>query len=140
MINSDSNSIKRILGIIATKDGGCLVNGISVRYTTEEDSGQFKGFLLKYNPQWHKASIPEILNKVEITIYPNPCSQTLHIDNTQTEIKDISIYDVMGREIKKYSINTTKSTLDVSNLQSGMYFLKITTEHGILTRKVQAIR
>lgn len=75
-----------------------------------------------------------------LSVFPNPANNQITLDNGQTMIKDISIYDIMGREIRKYPINETKSMLDVSNLQSGMYFLKITTEQGILTRKVQVIR
>jgi hypothetical protein len=75
-----------------------------------------------------------------LSVFPNPANEQITLDDGQGVIKDISIYDIMGRKIRKHSINTTKSTLDVSNLQSGMYFLKILTEQGILTRKVQIIR
>jgi len=139
-IKSDSNSIKRIYGILATKDGGCLVNGISVRYATEEDSGQFKGFLLKYNPQWYKASIPEIPATFEIIIYPNPAYNQIIIDNKNFVIRNLIIYNIMGKEIGCSAINATKTNLDVSNLPAGMYVVKINTEQGIVTKKVQIIR
>lgn len=75
-----------------------------------------------------------------LSVFPNPANEQITLDNGQGVIKDISIYDIMERKIRKHSINTTKSTLDVSNFQSGMYFLKILTEQGVLTRKVQIIR
>ena len=46
----------------------------------------------------------------------------------------------MGKEIRRYSVNANKTTLDVSALHSGLYVLKIKTEEGLLTRKIQIIR
>lgn len=75
-----------------------------------------------------------------IEIFPNPASNQLFLNNSDILIHDIFIYNIMGREIRRYSVNAPQKILDVSSLQPGMYFLKITTEHGILTRKVQVIR
>lgn len=78
--------------------------------------------------------------KNNLLLYPNPTNNELIINAGNQTMQTGKIYDVMGKEIKHYSINATESTLDVSNLQPGIYFLKITTEQGIFTRKVQVIR
>lgn len=75
-----------------------------------------------------------------LSVFPNPANEQITLDNGQGMMDELYVYDIMGREIRKHSINATKSTLDISNLQSGMYFLKIITEQGILTRKVQVVR
>ena len=76
----------------------------------------------------------------DIEIFPNPASNQLFINNSDVLLQDIFIYNIMGKEIRRYSVSTTRIILDISNLQPGMYFLKILTEQGILTRKVQIIR
>jgi hypothetical protein len=46
----------------------------------------------------------------------------------------------MGKELKHFIVNATHATFDVSDLQAGMYFLVITTEKGMITKKVQIVR
>lgn len=75
-----------------------------------------------------------------LALYPNPVNDYLTIDNKNTPIKEAYLYNTMGQKVKQISINAPQTTMDVSNLQPGMYFLKIITEQGILTRKVQIIR
>ena len=142
IISEDSNTVKRICGIIATSDGGCLVHGISIRYTYEgsNDTGQFKGFLLKYNPQWQKASVTELPKQYEIAVYPNPASNQIVISGNDVQMLDIFIYTITGQKVKQVVVNATQTTVDVNDLSIGMYILKIKTEQGVLTRKVQIIR
>ncbi|PCJ27667.1 MAG: hypothetical protein COA97_03350 [Flavobacteriales bacterium] len=69
-----------------------------------------------------------------LTIYPNPASQQITIDNKQITIASIEINDITGKLIK--TINPTTNTVDVSDLPSGIYFLQITTANGtIITQK-----
>ncbi|HOF17247.1 MAG TPA: T9SS type A sorting domain-containing protein [Bacteroidales bacterium] len=75
-----------------------------------------------------------------ISIFPNPASDQININAFEANILDVIIYDIMGKEIKRYFVNDNKTTLDVSALQSGLYVLKIKTKEGLLTRKVQIIR
>ena len=65
--------------------------------------------------------IAQILDKKgRISIYPNPTTSVLHIDieNKNTEIK---IYDMLGNVV----LTSYSSQIDVSFLQSGIYFLQI---------------
>ncbi|NLE62333.1 MAG: T9SS type A sorting domain-containing protein [Bacteroidales bacterium] len=141
-IPEDLNTVKRICGIIATSDGGCLVHGISIRYTYEgsNDTGQFKGFLLKYNPQWQKASITELPKQYEIAVYPNPASNQIVISGNEVQMLDVFVYTITGQKVKQVVVNATQTTIDVNDLSVGMYILKINTKQDILTRKVQIIK
>ncbi len=65
-----------------------------------------------------------------VKIYPNPTSSILNIE-TAKQLKSITIYTVLGKVITK----TTTSSIDVSNLKSGMYLLEIEDEEGNLTSK-----
>lgn len=69
------------------------------------------------------------LSKYEI--YPNPANSLLTI-NGNKQIQKIEIYDNKGMKIK---ININNNTLDVSNLSSGIYFIKIYDENNLKTDK-----
>ena len=79
-------------------------------------------------------------NAPAIDVYPNPATDHLCIptisDNSgeiQVQLSDINGLTVLMR---KFVNNGTVTTIDVSNLNSGMYFLRITTGRGSVVRKV----
>lgn len=62
--------------------------------------------------------------KNEIQIYPNPANNYIQINRKgNTEIKNISIYSALGQKI--YSSMFYSETILVSQLPSGIYFVKI---------------
>lgn len=72
-------------------------------------------------------------NNKEIKIHPNPATDNIYIDGIeQNEIKSMSILDMNGREVSTQS----NTTLNINNLSSGIYLLKIETrENFIFTQK-----
>ncbi len=57
-----------------------------------------------------------------VSIYPNPASNVLNIQGID-HIQNVEVYSILGKKVT-VSLNTTLQ-LDVSNLQNGIYFLKI---------------
>ena len=58
-----------------------------------------------------------------IAFYPNPTSSTIHLLSTSTESIAYSILDLNGKEIIQGEF-TRSSTLDLSELTSGTYFIR----------------
>lgn len=67
-----------------------------------------------------------------IAIYPNPTKNTLTITFT-ANIKEISIYNTLGQLLQNFT--KPSKSIDVSNLQSGNYFMKIVTENGVSSQR-----
>jgi PKD repeat protein len=68
-----------------------------------------------------------------IFIYPNPVSNELRIENGEWKIKLVEIYNVIGEKIyfeKLLTGNRKPVTVEVSQLNSGIYFVTITNEEG----------
>jgi hypothetical protein len=62
----------------------------------------------------------------EISIYPNPASSVLNIDNKSNEsVTAISIYNVNGSLVKEVKSATSLQSISVAELQNGIYFVKI---------------
>lgn len=62
-------------------------------------------------------------NKNSITIYPNPATNQIIINNI-TEVKSFEIYNANGKVILKAD-KLISNSIDISNLSSGIYFLKL---------------
>ena len=62
-----------------------------------------------------------------IKIFPNPATNTLHIDglNISESLCDISITDMLGRNIMEVKQHDANKELDISLLHSGVYCLII---------------
>ncbi|MBO7288317.1 MAG: choice-of-anchor J domain-containing protein [Bacteroidales bacterium] len=68
-----------------------------------------------------------------LSIYPNPVNDKLYIE-TQTQTLTVVIYDMFGRQ--QSMVNGQQSTvIDVTNLNSGVYFVKVVTENGEVVKR-----
>ena len=69
-------------------------------------------------------------------IYPNPVKDELTI-TTEVRVEEIAIYDVYGRQAMCQQVNETTSqqVVNVTGLNSGIYFVRITTEDGEIVKR-----
>ena len=70
-----------------------------------------------------------------ITVFPNPTASIINI-NCNNTIKTVELYDVQGRLLQTQIVNSTTTSLDISNKNSGIYFAKITSENGVKVEKI----
>jgi hypothetical protein len=65
------------------------------------------------------------------TLYPNPASDVLNINATQTiEIQSLAIYDILGQLVIAVPNAKSVSNIDVSKLRTGTYFIKVKSDKG----------
>ncbi len=72
-------------------------------------------------------------NCPDVNIYPNPTNGLLNIDGTGP--MHISVSNLLGQNLLEKT-SDGNSTLDLSNLESGMYLIRIQTESGVIVQKV----
>ncbi|MBQ2375064.1 MAG: T9SS type A sorting domain-containing protein [Bacteroidales bacterium] len=86
-----------------------------------------------YTPLYTGLEENQIQNN--ISLYPNPTKERVYI-NTSIPIKKITISNLLGQEIKNYNTSQVKSSIDISELNKGIYFVKIYTEKVAHTTKL----
>ncbi|WP_452221021.1 T9SS type A sorting domain-containing protein [Lacinutrix salivirga] len=57
--------------------------------------------------------------------YPNPVNNTLSLQS-QKEISNVAVFNMLGQEVLRNAPNTVNNDVDMSNLQSGAYFVQVT--------------
>jgi Leucine-rich repeat (LRR) protein len=77
----------------------------------------------------------ELENKVNYVLYPNPADKTLSIESNGTKINSMEIYNLLGQIVITIRNMESVSTIDVSNLKSGTYFIKVNTDKGTTITK-----
>lgn len=79
-------------------------------------------------------STPDVVMP-DFRFYPNPVHHTLTIDNVAS-IDEVEIISVSGKSILNQKVNNTHSEIDLSNVSTGFYFLKVTSEGKVKTIKI----
>jgi len=106
----------------------------------------------KKTPGWDKftdykpieVGITETDNNSSIQIYPNPTATEIFIQS-ELQIEKVEIFDMMGRNVetlratsivRQSDIGQSEIVLNIAHLPNGIYFVRIQTETGVVTRKV----
>ena len=75
-------------------------------------------------------------HEIQCKVYPNPVNDRLYIE-TQTLTQTIEIYDIYGRlQVTETPRHQGNLTIDLENLKSGIYFVKINTEKGNIVKRI----
>ncbi|MBF8150342.1 T9SS type A sorting domain-containing protein [Winogradskyella sp. F6397] len=72
----------------------------------------------------------ERLKSVEL--YPNPTSGKITIRGVENQLISVRIFSVLGKEV----MNSTSKELNMSELHSGIYFVKIYTKKANFTKRI----
>jgi len=70
-----------------------------------------------------------------VRVYPNPASSFVQIQS-EKPLKSIELYDIQGRLLESKSVNGKEAVLDISQKQTGVYFIKIASDHGTVLEKI----
>ena len=77
-----------------------------------------------------------ILTGNSISIYPNPTTGVINIMGINN-FEKLQIFDLQGKLVKTYSSFTNQ--IDINNLTSGNYTIKIISEDSVITKKLVLI-
>lgn len=74
-------------------------------------------------------------NKPILQLFPNPTSGTVQLKSTQ-EIQEISLYNQLGQQLKKFTLQTKNFNFSIDNLEEGIYFISILSQGQKTTKKL----
>lgn len=83
------------------------------------------------------ASLSE-LQQLGINVYPNPATDEVNFEISNTQITSIAIVDIVGKVIAEKSISTGVTSFNISAFDSGTYFYRLSDVDGnvIFTNKL----
>ena len=73
---------------------------------------------------------------IDVIIYPNPTNDyfNISVNDLDTKINTVSILNINGQSLKEF--NYTNEAIDISDLNFGVYIIKINTTAGMLTKRL----
>jgi len=117
-----------------TPDGliTAMTDGIvTVMASANDGSGVVGSAVITISNQSSSTEEQRLLSN--ISIYPNPANAQMVID-AKRPIEVISILDIMGKTVKR--IVDPYSTIDVSDLAKGIYFLQMKIDETLVSKKI----
>jgi len=121
---------EKLIDSIFVEDGGTVYFFVSP--FSEGSTGTY--LLNLYVRRISKASINQITDESSLQIYPNPVKEIVCL-NSKDVIKDVEIFDMVGKKIMAVSINDNKGSFSIGNLTAGVYITRVRTDKGFITKK-----
>jgi len=80
------------------------------------------------------------IKETDFLIYPNPTANEFKVQSQKKKVEEatIELYDLNGRKLLKKSIpkGQESTEVDVSGLQSGVYFCRLISKNKSVTKKL----
>lgn len=113
-----------------------LTNSDAGTYICKVTNADIVDLVLESNPIVLNAALGlDGSNKSSFKIYPNPASNNISIKiNNSARINNVLFYDILGKQVKKVTNNF--EDIDLQNLDNGLYFLKIKSNLGEVSKKL----
>lgn len=119
VINFGTTTAADVLALIGTSGITCVALDVTGAPITVEDN----------------LSVGNLEDESSFSYFPNPVKNTLKL-KAQNTIEQVSIYNMLGQEVLRATPNNVDSTIDMSSLQSGAYFVKVTIQNVTKTVRV----
>ena len=73
----------------------------------------------------------------KVLIYPNPATNQLTIKTNNLNLQSIQLLNLSGQVVQEtHNLNRDIHQLQVNHHNNGLYFLRIQTDKGVVTKKI----
>ncbi|MBV9963092.1 MAG: T9SS type A sorting domain-containing protein, partial [Parafilimonas sp.] len=80
----------------------------------------------------------KIVNVTSPLMYPNPANTYVNIEQGTDQIKQITVYNIVGRIVERIANTSAQSTIKIPtyNLAAGLYFIEVRTANTVYRIKL----
>jgi hypothetical protein len=111
---------------------GDLIETIQKYWDYELEEYVNSGRYVYSNFQYFESGITDRNSLENVTIFPNPVSSSIHIqiDDPEIDFYRLDIMNLAGQTIYSNSYSNLSSSINVENLEQGLYILRITADNN----------
>ncbi|MFV0391382.1 MAG: T9SS type A sorting domain-containing protein, partial [Paludibacteraceae bacterium] len=81
-------------------------------------------------------NVGDVSLQESISVYPNPVRNFVKVKSEKSDLESLRIYDINGRLLIEEKMEGLETEVNVSNLNSGTYILRIKTGKGVENRRI----
>jgi len=79
--------------------------------------------------------VKSITKQSQIGLYPNPAKDVVTIKYATSRIIEADIYNVLGSKVKSITLNRQETSVNVSDLQKGIYFIRFSDNGTVIAKQ-----
>jgi hypothetical protein len=76
----------------------------------------------------------KVRNAADISLYPSPARNEITFKYPVTRPVEVAIYNVLGSKVKTFVHSGNETLIDLSGLQKGMYFIRLTVGETVISK------
>jgi hypothetical protein len=80
-------------------------------------------------------SLKSVDKPFSFNVYPNPTNDILFIEGESNTIKSVSVFDLQGREVYRSVENSNITSVDLSDLPTGVYLVQAASKKSVFIEK-----
>ena len=96
--------------------------------------GNLSDWTAAITPQTTNVGIENYLSN-SVILFPNPAKEVINIQCAMYNVQSVEVIDVYGKVINTLNVTENPTRINVSGLANGMYFVRVTTEMGVVTKQ-----
>lgn len=73
---------------------------------------------------------------ISVIVYPNPVSTSINLELNDLLLYEITLFDMSGKSVLSKNNFNGENTVHIEHLKSGIYTMQITTDKGIVYKKI----
>ena len=74
--------------------------------------------------------------EANVTVAPNPTTGVVRVSSSEFQVSGVDVYDVYGKLLNTMSANDGTVEVDLGQYAAGVYFLRVSTDNGVVTKRV----
>ncbi|HEY6143438.1 MAG TPA: T9SS type A sorting domain-containing protein, partial [Flavobacterium sp.] len=131
-----NNILYTATAAIAPNTGGVITVSLPAdSYTITKGNSENALFYMKtHYDVVNPLGLEDNVQTPKLALYPNPATNELRLSSSDQKIENVAIYSLSGALVK--TISNVIESIDVSNLSTGSYLVKVTTDQGSFTQKI----
>lgn len=114
-----------------------IILGETLSVFIPSETGYYAAIITEGNCIDTSVCISMVINSIQeisssFSLYPNPTSKNIVVEYNITVSGTLTIYNLLGEQVQEISLekNTTKKTVSLTNIPSGIYFCVLRTADG----------
>ena len=83
-------------------------------------------------------NVIELKKDFGLAVYPNPSNGLFNLsaNNKPESVCNVTIYDLLGNQIKQFAWNGENTTFNLTNFPTGVYILKVSNKNAVEVKKL----
>jgi len=126
----------RFAGTARFNGVGFYIGNIGYLGTGNDYSGNYRNDFWMYCDTCPLIGV-ESFDKAALFLYPNPATTKLFMEQSNANnVSEVKLLDLLGKERITTELRGERISIDLSDLQNGVYFVSVKTGHGVIIKKI----